>query len=332
MNRLPIATGIAFSGCVGIGLFQTSGQIIALGGPVGALLAFFFAGLVIFSVMRSLAELVSVRPVKGAIIDYPNVFVDEALGFAVGIMYWFANCMSMVTLTIASAMFTQYWGPGFGLASATFVLLILVMVLNSCGVRLYGNLEWVFKWLKIILIIIVCVTMIAVKAGAASTTPQTRFELAPGYSSTAFSEDGNDVAIDGTGGRILAVWTCLALAMFQFMGGEMVLVTSAEAKLPRRDLPTAARYMYMLPIGFYLVGVLLVGLCIDYKDPRLVHPHISYVSIINDRLNTLNTIERSPFGIVVMRAGIRVLPGFLNAGFLFSAITAAWVTNQHNPH
>ncbi|KAK3171965.1 hypothetical protein OEA41_004049 [Lepraria neglecta] len=81
-------TGIAFSGAVGIGLFQTSGQIIAMGGPVGALIAFVFAGLVIFSVMRSLAEMVSVRPVKGAIMDYPDVFVDEALGFAVGTMYW----------------------------------------------------------------------------------------------------------------------------------------------------------------------------------------------------------------------------------------------------
>lgn len=80
--------GIAFSACVGIGLFSTSGQIIALGGPVGALLAFFFASLIIFSVMRSLAEMVSVRPVKGAIMDYPTVFVDEALGFTVGLLYW----------------------------------------------------------------------------------------------------------------------------------------------------------------------------------------------------------------------------------------------------
>ena len=59
-----------------------------MGGPVGALIAFVFAGLVIFSVMRSLAEMVSVRPVKGAIMDYPDIFVDEALGFAVGTMYW----------------------------------------------------------------------------------------------------------------------------------------------------------------------------------------------------------------------------------------------------
>ncbi len=81
-------TGIAFSAAVGIGIFSTSGEIIALGGPVGALLAFIFAGLVIFSVMRCLAEMVSVRPVTAPLIDFPHTFVDEALGFTVGVMYW----------------------------------------------------------------------------------------------------------------------------------------------------------------------------------------------------------------------------------------------------
>lgn len=55
---------------------------------MGALLAYLFAGLTIFAVMRSLAEMASVRPVAGAIMDFPDVFVDEALGFAVGLMYW----------------------------------------------------------------------------------------------------------------------------------------------------------------------------------------------------------------------------------------------------
>ena len=38
--------------------------------------------------MRSLAEMVSVRPVSGALMDYPASFVDDALGFTVGISYW----------------------------------------------------------------------------------------------------------------------------------------------------------------------------------------------------------------------------------------------------
>lgn len=32
-------------------------------------------------------------------------------------------------------------------------------------VEIYGNLEWCFKWMKILLIIMLCIVMIAIKAG-----------------------------------------------------------------------------------------------------------------------------------------------------------------------
>ena len=43
--------------------------------------------------MRSLAEMVSVRPVAAPLIDFPHTFVDEALGITVGIMYWLVSCL-----------------------------------------------------------------------------------------------------------------------------------------------------------------------------------------------------------------------------------------------
>lgn len=240
--------------------------------------------------------------------------------------------MSIVTLTISATMFSQYWGPGFSVRAATFVLLATIFFMNACGVRLYGNMEWVFKWLKILLILLVCIVMIAIKAGAGPKDVHGNFQIAEGYSSTAYFRNGtnistlptvqSDVALPGTGGRILSVWTCLTLAMFQFMGGEMVLVTAGEAVSPRRDLPTAARYMYTLPVSLYLIGILLVGLSIDYLDPRLYHPHVDYY-LPGARLDGMSTAFRSPFVIVIQNAGIRYLPGFLDASFLFSAITAA---------
>ncbi|KAL9599700.1 MAG: hypothetical protein Q9219_003688 [cf. Caloplaca sp. 3 TL-2023] len=314
-------TGIAFSGAVGIGLFQTSGEIIALGGPVGAFLAFIFAGLVIVSVMRSLAEMVSVRPVSAPLIDFPHTFVDEALGFTVGIVYWLANCMSMVTLTIAAAMFTQYWDSSFGITSATVVLLLALFFMNACGVQLYGRMEWVFKWLKIAILIGLCLLMILIRAGVGPNPVDSNFEISPGYSPTGFLVDSKVPTIPGTGGRILAVWTCTTMAMFQFMGGEIVLVTSEEAKHPMRDLPLAARYMYLLPVSFYLVGMLLLGLNVNYLDPRIYHSHISY--FLEPRLQGIQTAASSPFVVVIQTAGIRALPGFLDACFLFSALTAA---------
>lgn len=107
------------------------------------------------------------------------------------------------------------------------------------------------------------------------------------------------------------------------MGGEIVLATAGEAKRPRRDLPTAARYMYLLPVGAYLITILLVGLNVNYLDPRIYHSHISW--FLESRLNGIQTAARSPFVIAVENAGIRALPGFLDACFLFSALTAASV-------
>ncbi|KAL8708758.1 MAG: hypothetical protein Q9220_006400 [cf. Caloplaca sp. 1 TL-2023] len=109
--------------------------------------------------------------------------------------------------------------------------------------------------------------------------------------------------------------------MFQFMGGEIVLVTAGEAKRPMRDLPTAARYMYLLPSSFYLVAILLVGLNINYLDPRLYHAHAS--RLLESRLDGIQTAASSPFVIIIENAAIRALPGFLDACFIFSALTAA---------
>ena len=100
------------------------------------------------------------------------------------------------------------------------------------------------------------------------------------------------------------------------MGGEMVIVTASEARNPRRDLPTAARYMYLVPIILNLVGILLVGLCTDYRNGALFRPHTA---------SDIHSTRQSPFVIAIVEAGITALPGFLNACFLFSSFTAASV-------
>jgi len=80
--------------------------------------------------------------------------------------------------------------------------------------------------------------------------------------------------------------------------------------------------MYNLPVSMYLMGILLVGLCINYFDPRLPHPRIGFHSTTMHP-DGITTAARSPFVIVIEDAGIPVLPGFLNAAFIFSALTAA---------
>lgn len=81
--------GIAISGTIGTGFFINCGDFIGLSGSVGVILSYLFAGLVVTAVMLCLSEMVSVRPVPGAIFEYPKLYVDPALGFAVGFTYWY---------------------------------------------------------------------------------------------------------------------------------------------------------------------------------------------------------------------------------------------------
>lgn len=88
-------------------------------------------------------------------------------------------------------------------------------------------------------------------------------------------------------------------------------MTAAEAKYPKRDFPFAAKCTWLITIGLYVSSVLFVSLCVPWTNPKLLHPGSKYTGAV------------SPFLIAIDEAGIAVVPGLANAGFLFTAWTAA---------
>ena len=79
---------------MGIGLFINTGEFITIAGSLGATLAFAIAGFIVGCAYVSLAEMVCLRPVPGALMAYPSEFVDEGLGYAVGVIYMLAHHMT----------------------------------------------------------------------------------------------------------------------------------------------------------------------------------------------------------------------------------------------
>lgn len=55
---------IAIGGCIGTGLFMTSGGAIRDAGPGGALLAFTIIGIMVFFLMTSLGEMATYLPIS----------------------------------------------------------------------------------------------------------------------------------------------------------------------------------------------------------------------------------------------------------------------------
>jgi amino acid transporter len=79
--------GIGISGCIGGGIFVTSGALITTTGSLGAAISYAVAGGIVACVMYTVTEMVASRPLTGALIDLPHTFLDPACGFAVAAMY-----------------------------------------------------------------------------------------------------------------------------------------------------------------------------------------------------------------------------------------------------
>ena len=79
---------IAFSACVGFGLFLQNGRVISLAGPGLAVLAYFLMGTIMWSATASIGEMTALFPVKGPIFEFPRRFLDESCGYATGWMTW----------------------------------------------------------------------------------------------------------------------------------------------------------------------------------------------------------------------------------------------------
>jgi amino acid transporter len=56
---------------------------------VGALIAVAVVGVVATAVMEGIAEMIIRWPIPNAMVEFVKSFVDEDLGVAIGIMYWY---------------------------------------------------------------------------------------------------------------------------------------------------------------------------------------------------------------------------------------------------
>jgi amino acid transporter len=92
--------GIGISGCIGGGIFITSGALIATTGSLGAVVSYAVAGGIVACVMYTLTEMVACRPLTGALIDLPHTFLDPACGFVVATMFGYESSSHLTDILL----------------------------------------------------------------------------------------------------------------------------------------------------------------------------------------------------------------------------------------
>ncbi|KAK8065782.1 hypothetical protein PG997_012529 [Apiospora hydei] len=279
---------IAIAGMIGTGLFLSSGTVIATAGPAGALLAYIVMGIGTAGVSYTTGEITAFMPCTGGFIRHATKFVEPALGAATGWNFWYTMAISVPAEISAAATIVQYWNWWVSPAVWITVFLVFIMALNFCGVRLYGESEFIFASLKIMLIIGLIIGGLVVDLGGGPNHERLGFLY--WYSPGAF----NTYIKTGNAGRFLSFWKVLLSAAFSYGNIQVVAISGSETQNPRQIIPAATKKTFYRVFVFYVLSILIVGM--------IVSP---------------------PFVIAFARAGISVVPSIINAVVCTSAISSA---------
>ncbi|MEX6014613.1 amino acid permease [Mammaliicoccus sciuri] len=291
---------IAIGGCIGTGLFMTSGGAIRDAGPGGALLAYAIVGLMVFFLMTSLGEMATYLPVSGSFSTYATRFVDPSLGFALGWNYWFNWVITVAAdITIASQV-VSYWEPLEIVPSWLWSVIFMVIIfgLNALSVRVYGESEYWFAFIKVATVIIfIGVGLLTI------------FGLLGGEYLGFDNFVAGDAPFlgDSNVNTFLLVLGVFLVAGFSFQGTELIGITAGESENPERAVPKAIKQVFWRILLFYILAIFVIGMIIPYTNPNLMGG---------------DEIAKSPFTLVFENAGLAFAASFMNAVILTSVLSA----------
>lgn len=144
---------IALAGTIGTGLFLGSGKAITYGGPLGALPGYSLTGALVCAPVLSTAEMSALVPLSGGIIRHAEYFFDPALSFAAGWNEIYRPIVGLPSEIVAAAVIVEFWTTSVNSAVWIISFGLLVLASNIYLVRIYGETEFFFATLKILLIV-----------------------------------------------------------------------------------------------------------------------------------------------------------------------------------
>lgn len=286
---------IAIGGAIGTGLFMGSGKTISIAGP-SILLVYLVVGCVLFFVMRAIGELLLHNLQYKSFQDFAADILGPWAGFFIGWTYWLCWIVTGMADLIATAGYWNFWvNPGrpTEMAPLSLVLtigtLLLLLFLNLLTVKLFGELEFWFALIKVIAIItLIIVGVVLVVTGFHTSHGTAAFSNL--WRVGGFFPNGMDGFLGG-----------FQIAVFAFVGIELVGTTAAETKDPEKTLPKAINSIPIRVMVFYLGSLAVIMSVTPWVE---IDPH------------------QSPFVTIFGMVGLAAAASVMNFVVLTSAASA----------
>lgn len=280
---------IAIGGAIGSGLFLGSGQGIAGAGPA-MLLAYAISGLMMYFLARALGELTINDLREGSFTRYAEEYVGPLAGFVTGWSYWMSWLMACMVDLTSIATFLQFWWPSLPQWESMLAMLALIYGINCFAVRVYGETEFWLALVKVLAIVAMIGTGLAVLILGLDFGGETP-HLATLWDHGGFFPKGG-----------MGFFAIIPIAFFSFGGIELVGITAREAEDPVRVIPKAVNGVILRVVIFYLGALAIIMTLIPW-----------------DQIDA----HRSPFVAVFDKIGLPAAAGLINFVVLTAVLSSS---------
>jgi len=274
-------------GCtIGTGLFLGSAISVKLAGP--AVVVSFLAGaLISLTVMWALAEMAVEQPAAGSFGLYAEIYLHPWAGFAVRYTYWLCLVFVIGSEVVAAQIYCKFWFPHTPEWLWIAAFSAALVAINTLSIENFGSFEYWFAMIKVVTIFAFLVLGSMLLAGVGF----------PRIGLTNFTAHGGFSPHGWTG-----IGLGVVMAIFSFLGLEIVGVTAGEAADPKTAVPRALRRTLGFLALFYLGGLALVVGIVPWTEIGL---------------------GQSPFVRVFERVGIPAASHVMNFVVLTAALSSA---------
>lgn len=281
---------IAIGGAIGTGLFMGSGKTINLAGP-SIILVYGIIGFFLFFLMRAMGELLLSNLNYKSFTDFSEDILGPWAGFFVGWTYWFCWIVTGTADIIAISGYIYFWFPDISPWVPAIGFVLLLVALNLVSVKVFGEMEFWFASIKIVAIMAIIAIGCVLVATSFVSPAGKQAMFANLWAHGGFFPKG-----------VMGFFAGFQIALFAFVGIELLGTTAAETKDPETTLPRAVNAVPFRIVFFYIFALVAIMVITPWNsiDPT-----------------------QSPFVTVFVLTGIPAAAGVINFVVLTSAASSA---------